>query len=161
MRSLVFKRWVRSSHDNGMMTCLKNFWWYFEDSRHKNFPEKYAIILLVKLVKWGEFEDNLTSIYSSRVWVLYIIIIIPWHMNYNWTGPPLGYPIRKYGCCSQRLFIPPPIGLEVSAAIHIYIKSHIHVPSHTRAKQNIHIQPGHTTFRSTVLTIVTFIILRL
>ena len=60
---------------------MKRVWWrvwryhvsqpniIFEGSPHKNFPEKYTVTLLVKLVKWGGFDDILTSFYSSRVWV--------------------------------------------------------------------------------------------
>ena len=60
---------------------LRDFWRYLEDSPHKNFPKNYPVILLAKLVKWGGFEDILTSLYSSGVWVSQKCLLGPLPLN--------------------------------------------------------------------------------
>ncbi len=56
----------------GSLKPLTEAWrWYddvFEDIKLVNAVDR-LLIVLVKLVKWGGFEDILTSFYSSRVWV--------------------------------------------------------------------------------------------
>ncbi len=63
--------WCSSSLDDKMISKVLNLWRLFEEGYHQNIPKKDTLNLLVNLVSRGAFEDILTNLNSSRVWVSY------------------------------------------------------------------------------------------
>ncbi len=61
--------WSSSSLEDKMISQVTNLWGLFDEDYHQNIPKKDTLNLWVNLVSWGTFEDILTSLNSSRVWV--------------------------------------------------------------------------------------------